>query len=68
VFERPVKEQGERFIVDISVPQPTAEELAETNLVKIVRQECSDEEVNFLAWKCLGKARGKGVISQPSTA
>jgi hypothetical protein len=33
---------------------PTAEELSNENIIKIVRIECSDLEVNTLVWKCLG--------------
>jgi len=33
---------------------PAAEELANENLIKIVRSECSDLEANTLMWKCLG--------------
>ena len=36
---------------------PVAEELTNENLVRIVREECSDEEVNELVWKCLGYRR-----------
>lgn len=53
-FDEPLSDP-DRFIVDISIPEPTAEELAETNLVKIVKLQCKDEEVNMLAWKCLGE-------------
>ena len=54
-LDPPMSSNADRFIVDIGVPEPTAEELAETNLVKIVKLACKDEEVNMLAWKCLGK-------------
>lgn len=37
---------------------PRPEELANENLLKIVRQECSDLEVNTLVWKCLGYRYG----------
>jgi hypothetical protein len=57
VFEAPLAAQTNRFIVDIGNPEVTAEELAETNVVKIVRLECTDQEVNWLAWKCLGELR-----------
>lgn len=33
---------------------PTKEELTNENIIKIVRIECSDLEVNTLMWKCLG--------------
>jgi Domain of unknown function (DUF1823) len=33
---------------------PTLEELSNANILKIVRSECSDLEVNTLCWKCLG--------------
>ena len=42
------------FIVDKMNPEVTDVELDERNIVKIVRGECTDEEVNMLAWKCLG--------------
>lgn len=37
-----------------STNEPTQEELSNENLVRLVREECTDEEVNFLVWKCLG--------------
>ena len=41
--------------------EPCEEELTNENLVRIVREECSDEEVNALVWKCLGYRReGEG--------
>lgn len=33
---------------------PTSQELANENILKIVRIDCSDLEVNTLVWKCLG--------------
>ena len=33
---------------------PTAEELANENILKVVLIECNDLEVNTLVWKCLG--------------
>jgi Domain of unknown function (DUF1823) len=33
---------------------PTTEELSNENILRIVRSECSDLEVNTLLWKCLG--------------
>lgn len=55
-MEGPIRaDDTERFLVDISVPEPLAAELEETNLVKIVKLMCKDEEVNWLAWKCLGE-------------
>jgi len=33
---------------------PTDAELANENILKIVRSECTDLEVNTLVWKCLG--------------
>jgi hypothetical protein len=54
-LEKPVAEQLGRFVVNIDVAQPTAEELSDENLVKIVLLQCTDEEVNMLAWKCLGE-------------
>lgn len=35
--------------------EPTAEEMSNDNLLHILAQTCTDEEVNWLAWKCLGK-------------
>jgi len=44
----------EEFVVaDLSQP-PVAEELTNENLVKIVREQCTDDQVNALVWKCLG--------------
>lgn len=61
VFEGPIStEDTERFICDISIPEPFAAELEETNLVKIVKLGCKDEEVNWLAWKCLGSLERGG--------
>lgn len=40
--------------------EPTAEELANENLIKIVAQRCTDEQVNTLLWKCLGEIGGGG--------
>jgi len=34
--------------------EPTKEELSNENLLRIVKIECSDLEVNTLVWKCLG--------------
>eukprot|EP00903_Cladosiphon_okamuranus_P011913 g11189.t1 len=34
--------------------EPTAEELANENLIKIVAEKSTDEELNWLLWKCLG--------------
>jgi hypothetical protein len=62
VLEGPIStEDTERFICDISIPEPFAAELEETNLVKIVKLACKDEEVNWLAWKCLGTWAGEKV-------
>ncbi|CAM9391316.1 unnamed protein product [Ectocarpus fasciculatus] len=33
---------------------PTAEELSNENIIKVVAEKSTDEEVNVLAWKCLG--------------
>ena len=41
------------FILNISAPL-TAEELANENLVKIVKLETTDLLCNQLCWKCLG--------------
>ena len=35
--------------------EPTAEELANENLLKIMGEKCTDEQMNWLVWKCLGK-------------
>lgn len=34
--------------------EPTLEELSDDNVLKIVKVECTDLEVNTLVWKCLG--------------
>ncbi|CAM9721206.1 unnamed protein product, partial [Hapterophycus canaliculatus] len=34
--------------------EPTASELANENVIKVVAQMGTDEEVNWLVWKCLG--------------
>ncbi|CAN0484511.1 unnamed protein product [Ectocarpus sp. 12 AP-2014] len=34
--------------------EPTAEELSNENLIKIVAEKSTDEEVNVIVWKCLG--------------
>eukprot|EP00904_Undaria_pinnatifida_P004101 jgi/Undpi1/13692/HiC_scaffold_9.g03346.m1 len=34
--------------------EPTAEELANENLLKIMGEKCTDEQMNWLVWKCLG--------------
>ncbi|KAL7519822.1 hypothetical protein ACHAWX_004577 [Stephanocyclus meneghinianus] len=41
------------FVLSRSGP-PTAEELSNEQMLKIVKIECSDLEVNTLVWKCLG--------------
>lgn len=38
--------------------EPTAEELANENLMKIIGEKCTDEQVNWLLWKCLGERTG----------
>eukprot|EP00953_Heterococcus_sp_UTEX-ZZ885_P032822 17120-Heterococcus_DN1.PRE.2 len=54
-----------RFVEKINVPldtpfkleregPPTAAELEDTNLIKIICEGSSDEETNWLVWKCLG--------------
>ncbi len=35
--------------------EPTDDELANDNLMRIVAQKGSDEGVNWIAWKCLGE-------------
>mmetsp|Transcript_27398 Transcript_27398/g.61883 ORF Transcript_27398/g.61883 Transcript_27398/m.61883 type:complete len:254 (+) Transcript_27398:56-817(+) len=42
------------FVLERNNPEPTEAELSNENLVKNVLQENTDEEVNFLVWKCLG--------------
>lgn len=37
--------------------EPRAEELTNENLIKIIAQKGSDEEVNWILWKCLGEQR-----------
>jgi hypothetical protein len=44
--------EGE-FIISRSGP-PTAEEMSNEQMLKIVKLECTDLEVNTLVWKCLG--------------
>jgi hypothetical protein len=44
---------GKDFIVSRE-GLPTAKELSNENILKIVHSECSDLEVNTLVWKCLG--------------
>eukprot|EP00752_Nemacystus_decipiens_P006874 g6175.t1 len=34
--------------------EPTAEELANENLIKVVAEKSTDDELNWLLWKCLG--------------
>jgi hypothetical protein len=41
------------FTLDIKEPI-TLKELSNSNLIKIVNLECSDQECNNIAWKCLG--------------
>lgn len=38
--------------------EPTAEELANENVIKVVAEKCTDEELNWLLWKCLGEKMG----------
>lgn len=45
---------GEGSFVVSRTGGPTAEELTNENVLKIVLIECSDLEVNTLVWKCLG--------------
>lgn len=35
--------------------EPTAAELTNENLIKIVAEKCTDEQLNWLVWKCLGE-------------
>lgn len=35
--------------------EPTSEELANENLIKVVAEKSTDEELNWLLWKCLGE-------------
>jgi hypothetical protein len=43
----------EKFILSRSGP-PTPEEFSNEQMLKIVKIECSDLEVNTLVWKCMG--------------
>ncbi|KAL3768158.1 hypothetical protein ACHAWO_006528 [Cyclotella atomus] len=43
----------DKFILSRSGP-PTSEELSNDQMLKIVKIECSDLEVNTLVWKCMG--------------
>ena len=45
---------GEGAFLVSRTGEPTLEELANENILKIVLIECSDLEVNTLVWKCLG--------------
>lgn len=42
--------------------EPTAAELANENLIKIVAEKSTDEELNWLLWKCLGEGRFLGAV------
>ncbi|KAJ8598308.1 hypothetical protein CTAYLR_007550 [Chrysophaeum taylorii] len=58
VAARATEKEGEwPPLVSSTSSEPTAAELANENLVRIVREQCSDEEVNVLVWKCLGYRR-----------
>lgn len=45
---------GEQEFVLSREGGPTDAELANENIIRIVRIECSDLEVNTLVWKCMG--------------
>ena len=45
---------GDKDFVLSRTGGPTAEELANENILRIVQIQCSDLEVNTLVWKCLG--------------
>lgn len=45
---------GENEFIVSRVGGPTEQELSNENILKIVRSECTDLEVNTLVWKCLG--------------
>jgi Domain of unknown function (DUF1823) len=45
---------GEKDFVLSRTGGPTDEELSNENMLRIVRIQCSDLEVNTLVWKCLG--------------
>lgn len=45
---------GEKEFVLSRTGGPTDEELSNDNMLRIVRIQCSDLEVNTLVWKCLG--------------
>ena len=40
--------------------EPTEAELNNHNVIKIIAQKCTDEEVNWLVWKCLGESFSLG--------
>lgn len=44
-------------LVSLESASPTISELTNLNILRIVREECTDEEVNQLVWKCLGYRR-----------
>ena len=44
---------SDSFLLNLEAPV-SLEELADTNIVKIVNLECSDTQCNQLCWKCLG--------------
>jgi hypothetical protein len=45
---------GEENFILSRTGAPTAEELSNEQMLKIVKIECSDLEVNTLVWKCMG--------------
>jgi hypothetical protein len=45
---------GEGDFVICRTGGPTTEELSNENMLRIVKSECTDLEVNTLVWKCLG--------------
>lgn len=47
------KKEKSSFLVNIAVPL-SKDELANSNIIKIVTLEATDEECNQLCWKCLG--------------
>ena len=44
----------EGFVLHRDKPEPSADELTNTNMLRIILSMCEDEEVNELVWKCLG--------------
>ena len=45
------------FVLHTDRPEPSADELSNENMLRIILSMCTDEEVNELVWKCLGYRR-----------